>query len=181
MDYKEFTAKANKGEILIGIDPATARKFFMSMSKGPLEMETGESLFIEYFVVNSCFIAFYTILLSNVILSIFIFHYYSIIVIPVIILTALAYQSKASMGNQNMIGVFLFLVLCFFFAYDFREKGPIFISWLILLPLPFLFIRTMYKMATTFLRGLAIMNEKIFNLLNETNVIVIREVNSKGG
>jgi hypothetical protein len=67
------------------------------------------------------------------------------------------------------------MVICILLAYYFKEKGTSMLVWLMLLPLPYFFIRLTYKLATMFLRSLSIRNEKAFNLLYGKRIFLEEE------
>jgi hypothetical protein len=55
-DYQEFVKRAEKGEILIGIEPAVARRFFTDTDYLVIKEKIGEALFIERFFVKTCWL-----------------------------------------------------------------------------------------------------------------------------
>jgi len=164
-NYQEFVKWAEKGEIFIGIDPASARKFFIETSHSVVREKIGESLFIERFFVKTCFFLWYICLLAGIIASIFALKWYSIIAIPVMLIASFVLGGKASMGRQKIRGAVFLVAICVLLAYYFRDKGTSMMVWLVLLPLPYFFARFTYKLATMFLRLLSVRNEKAFNLL----------------
>src|SRR4030042_97674 len=132
-NYQEFVKQAGRGEMLIGIDPAVARKFFTDTDHKVIQQEIGEPLFIERFFVKTVWLFEFISLFAGAIASIFALGWYSAIVIPLMILGFFILGGKASMGAQR-IGVAVSLVIiCFFLAYYFSEKEIALILWLILL------------------------------------------------
>ncbi len=164
-DYQEFVQRAEKGKILIGAEPAVARKFFTDTDHSVIKEKIGEALFMERFFVRTCWLLEHVCLLAGIIASIIALKWYSIIAIPVMVLASFVLGGKASIGRQKIGGAVFLVVICALLAYYFRNKGIFTIVWLVLLSLPYFFARLTYKLATIFLRLLSVRNEKAFNLL----------------
>jgi hypothetical protein len=174
-NYEEFVRREERGEILVGIEPAVARKFFTDTDHSIIKEKIGEPLFTERFFVKTCWLLEFICLFAGIIASIFALKWYSIMVIPIMLITAFILGGKVSMGRQK-IGGAVFLVLIFILlAYYFRDKGTSKMVWLILLPLPYFFARLTYKLATMFLRLLSVRNEKAFNLLYGQGIFLKEE------
>lgn len=165
INYQEFVQRAEKGEILIGTEPAVARKLFTDTDRLAIKEKLGESLFIERFFVKMAWLLEFISLLGGIIASIFALKWYSIIAIPVMLIAFFVLGGKASIGRQKMGGALFLVVICALLAYEFRDKGAVMTAWLVLLPLPYFFARLTYKLATVFLRSLSVRNERAFNLL----------------
>lgn len=174
-NYQEFVKRAEKGEILIGIEPAVARKFFTDTDHSAIKEKIGEPLFIERFFVKMCWLLEFICLLGGIIASIFALKWYSIIAIPVMLIAFFVLGGKASMGRQKIGGAVFLVIICVLLAYYFRDKGTSVIVWLVLLPLPYFFTRSTYKLATIFLRLLSLRNEKAFNLLYDRGIFLKEE------
>ncbi|MDQ7839183.1 MAG: hypothetical protein RDU59_11915 [Thermodesulfobacteriota bacterium] len=171
-NYQGFVKQAERGEILIGIEPALARKFFTDTEHKAIQQEIGEALFIERFFVKAVWLLEFISLLAGVVASIFALGWYSAIAIPVMIVGVFILGGKASMGTQKIGGAVFLVIFCFFLAFYFREKGPALFLWLVLLPMPYFFARLTYKLATFFLRALSLRNEKVFNLLYDKAIFL---------
>lgn len=174
-DYQELVKRAEKGEILIGVEPAVARKFFTDTNHSIVKEKIGEPLFIERFFVKTCWLLECTCLLAGIITSIFALKWYSIIAIPVMLIAFFVLGGKASMGKQKVGGAVFLVTICVLLAYYFRGEGTSMIVWLVLLPLPYFFARLTYKLATIFLRCLSVRNEKAFNLLYGKGIFLKEE------
>ena len=174
-NYQEFVKRAEKGEILIGIEPAVARKFFTDTDHSVVKEKIGESLFIERFFVKTCWLLEFICLLAGIIASVFALKWYSIIAIPIMLIAFFVLGGKASMGRQKIGGAVFLVILCVLLAYYFRDKGTSVIVWLVLLSLPYFFARLTYKLATMFLRLLSVRNEKAFNLLYDKGIFLKEE------
>lgn len=171
-NFQEFVKRAEKGEILIGVEPSIARKFFSDTDHSVIKEEIGESLFTERFFVKTSWLLEFISLLAGIIASIFALKWYASIAIPVMLIASFALGGKASVGRQKIGGAVLLVVICVLLAYFFRDKGTSMILWLVLLPLPYFFARLTYKLATIFLRLLSVRNEKAFNLLYDNGIFL---------
>lgn len=54
INHQEFVKRVEKGDVLIGIEPTGARKFFTDTNHSTIKEKVGESLFIERFFVKTC-------------------------------------------------------------------------------------------------------------------------------
>ena len=174
-NYQEFVQRAKKGEILIGVEPAVARKFFTDTEPPFVKGKIGESLSVERLFVRTCWLLEFICLLAGVIASIFALKWYSFIAIPLMLVAFFVLSGKASIGRQKMGGAVVLVIVCVLLAYFLRNQGIDMVVWLILLPLPYFFARLTYKLATTFLRSLSIRNEKAFNLLYGEGIFLNEE------
>jgi len=163
MNYAEIVSKAQKGELLIGIEPAVARKFFMDTNTKGLEI--GQPMSVKISLINTILILDWLFMLFTDIVSIIAFKWWSIAIIPVILIAHMFYQSKASMGKQRLWGITSFCLVCFYVAYSLYFNGIMTMLFFILLPLSFLFTRLMYFLSCTFLRSLSLKSENLFNML----------------
>ena len=164
-NYQEFVKRVEKGDASIRVEPAAARKFFTDTAQSRIKEKVGESLLIERLVVKTCWLLGYACLIAAMIASVFALKWYSIIAMPVMLIAFTLLSGEAYMSKQKILDTVFLLVICVLLAYYFRNKGPSMLVWLMLLPLPYFFIRLTYKLATMFLRSLSMQNEKVFNLL----------------
>ena len=171
-NYQEFVKQAERGEILVGIDPAVARKFFTDTDHEAVQKEIGEPLFVERFFAKTVWLFEFITLFAGAIASIFALAWYSAIVIPLMIVVFFIFGGKASMGTQKIGGAVLLVIICLVLAFYFSDKGLALFLWLILLPMPYFFARLTYKLSTVFLRALSLRNEKVFNMLNDKGIFL---------
>lgn len=171
-NYSEIVSKTHKGEILIGIEPAVARRFFTTTDRKIIESEIGQSLSGQALTINLIMIFAWISMFTVDILSIFAFKWWSIAIIPGIFIAHMIYQSKASLAGQHIWGVLLYTVLCFFLAYQYSSSGTIIVIYFILFPLSFLFTRLMYYLSCSMLRSLSLKNERLFDLLYEKAIFI---------
>lgn len=163
--FKEVVDRTDRGELLVGVEPALARRFFTDSDSKALQREFGNSYCKERLLVKAVWLLEYLTLFAGLIASIFAFHWYSIIIIPTMVIITFLYGAKASAGHQNIGGVLSMLFVCITLAYYFQYRGIVLTVWLLLLPMPYLFARLTYKLSTSFLRSLSLNNERLFNFL----------------
>jgi hypothetical protein len=172
ISYQNIVKQAERGEILVGVEPALARKFFTDTSHKTIQQEIGEALYIERFSVKAVWVLEFISLLAAIITSVFALGWYSAIAIPLMIIGLFMLGGMASMGKQRMGGALSLVIICSILAYVFREKGTSLTLWLVLLPTPYFFARLTYKLATVFLRALSLRNERAFNLLRDKAIFL---------
>lgn len=164
-DYKEFVIQFAKGEILMDIELALARRFFIDSDESRLVDEVGEPLHKERFWIGFCGLLGIFSLIAGILLSVIALKWYSIVAIPLMVKMFQWLTAEASLGKGTLSITFGFIIICFYFAYYFSEILPLTSAWLIILPLPVFFSSLMYKLTTTFLRSLVLRNEKAFDFL----------------
>jgi hypothetical protein len=71
MDHREIVLKEERGEILIGIEPALARRFFIEPDHESISQQIGEPIYIERFTVRVVWLLQFVLLLGNLIASVF--------------------------------------------------------------------------------------------------------------
>jgi len=175
VNHKEIVEREEKGEILIGIEPAVARRFFTDTNHRVVQQEIGEALFVERFFVKAFFWLAVLSLLAGIVASIFAIKWYSVLAIPLMVVSWFVLGGMASMGSQKLGAAIGSVIICFVLAYYLIDKGIAVTIWLTLLPLPYFLDRLTYKSATVFLRCLSIRNERAFNLLFNKGIF-LREV-----
>jgi hypothetical protein len=172
MEYNEFVKKANNNEILIGIEPSVARKFFSDLDKFTSINLTNKSLSFERFLVKFFLIAEFLFAFSTCVISILSIKWYSFLYIPLFLIIWMFYRGKASLANQNISGVILFTLLMFLASFIlFKDKWILF-CLCINTSLPFLFARLLYKFSTIFLRNNVINHQKLYDMLLNKGVFI---------
>lgn len=170
VDYKELVERAERGEILIGVDTTVARRFFTDTRHSAIEESIGEALFVERFFVKTCFALSYVCLFAGMVICVFALKWFSLIAIPVTVVVSFVSVASACKGGQKIWGAFLPLIVFALLAYYLRHRGAFTVLWLVLLPLPYFFARMTYYLATMFVRLLVLRNEKAFNLLGSEGI-----------
>lgn len=164
MTHDELNEKCKDGEILIGVEPSIARKFFTDSDAEIVKQNTGEYFAIERVKVKIIWLLQFATVLAAIVTSIFAINWYSFIYIPIILISWFFYMGRASIGNQSMLYVTLLILLSLILSFVFRDREIILIIWLILTSLPFYFARLTYKLSIKYLRAIVLKNESIFNL-----------------
>lgn len=174
--YSDIREQVKQGDLLIGADPATARRVFTN--KATIEEITGEpvsiELNIEYFIITFLMLVELPSLLIGMIASIFAFKWYSLISIPLMAVSYIAFLGGFGLwfsggGEKGRGGTFILLIVCLILAYIFKENTAV-VVWFIFLSLPYVSARLKYKLAVLFLLRLAMQNEKAFNILNNKGI-----------
>jgi hypothetical protein len=110
-EYKTFVEQAYSGALLIGIDRSVARKFYTDIPLSKIQEETGETPYIEKMVVWFAFLTAPIALLASFVLSVFAFHWWAALAIPLSILIYFIFSSKSSMPRGGMLGISVLLAL----------------------------------------------------------------------
>jgi hypothetical protein len=172
LNHKDIVEREAKGQILIEIEPAVARRFFTQAHHHILQQEIGEALFVERSLVKTFAWLSVLSLLAGMIASVFAIKWYSVLAIPVMIFGWFILGAKASVGSQKLGGAFGLMLIGLILAYCVRDRGVVVTIWVILLPLPYFFDRLTYRSASVFLRSLSVRNERAFNLLYDKGVFL---------
>ncbi|MHC4425177.1 MAG: hypothetical protein ACYSYV_03670 [Planctomycetota bacterium] len=172
LNHKDIVEREAKGQILIEIEPAVARRFFTQAHHRVLQQEIGETLFVQRSFVKTFSWLSVLSLLAGMIASIFAVNWYSVLAIPVMIVGWFILGARASVGSQKLGGAFGLMLICLISAYYVRDKGVVVTIWVVLLPLPYFFDRLTYRSATVFLRSLSVSNERAFNLLYDKGIFL---------
>jgi 4-hydroxybenzoate polyprenyltransferase len=166
-EYKEFVARANAGEIAIGLDRATARKFYTDVPLFRIEEETGEKPFFEKAVVSFAIFAAPISLLASAVLAVLAFHWWAALVVPISIIVYFFYSGQSSMPRGKMLGISVLLSLAVgsIFTNIFPSGA---ISWYCVTGAFSLWCaRLVYVAATTFLRAFILRNKRAYELMSE--------------
>lgn len=164
MNHEELKRRYNNGTIAIGIDPSGARRFYTNEDNSSVN-----GLVIKTLMILE-FISFLSVLIG----SIFFLKYYSIAFIPTFLIIYLPYKGRSSMANQNLLGVMALVFLSYLGAYYAFSNHTSITYLLLLFPLPFLFVRIMYKLSVIFFRKLVIENKNIFEFFID-KIVFIKE------
>ena len=175
INHADIVEREARGEVLIGIEPAIARRFFTNTNHRAIQEEIDESLYVERSLVKTFFCMDYLSLLTCIVASIAAIKWFSFVSIPMIVVAWFLFGGKASMGHQKVAVPIGLVILFLLIAYFFKEISIAIAVWVALLPLPYFFAALTYKCSTVFLRCLSIRNEKAFKLLYG-DAIFLKEV-----
>jgi hypothetical protein len=171
LEHTEFARRAYADEIIIGVEPALARRFFMDHTGDALERDIGERALVERAIVGAAFWLNGLAILASVPAAVFAFSWWSIAAVPVTVIALWGYHGSASVGRQKLCRVTLALIgavgMCLMYPTYLRQC-----VFLVSLTAAFFFARLTFASASLFVRALVVRNERAFNLLNETVVFV---------
>jgi hypothetical protein len=173
--YQEVMKRVGNDEMVLYVEPAIARKFFVDRYNSRTKEKIGESLFNECLLVKTCWVLEYIFMLACLMITPFVFQWYSIIVLPLMLVGFTVGNGEVSMGKQRLADAFTFTIICFLLAFYFRDREMLVTVWLILLPLPYLCARLTYKLATQFHSSLSKRNDKAFTLLYGNRIVFKEE------
>lgn len=172
-EYKKIITRVEKGEVLIGIEPALARQFFTSgISTQKIQEMVGEPIYLERLLATTILILEPIFLLLNFVATIFLFKWYSIAIIPITFIVWVFLGGRASMGKQGIIFPIVILLIGFFMAYYFKGWGIWFQSWVIFLGAIYFLPKLKYWLSVFFARLLACRNYKFFSQFLDTMIIL---------
>lgn len=170
LSHSDFVKMAQSSCILIGIEPAVARRFFTATDPKLMRKEIGENLHAERLTVSTFLFLECTTLISGIIVSIFSLKWFSLITIPLMIGEFLLGGGMASVGRQQLTGAVAFVSCCLFAAYVLRATP--FSVFFVVFPWPYFFARLTYWTATRYLRALVVRNKQAYELLYDKGVFV---------
>ncbi|MBI2579370.1 MAG: hypothetical protein HYW27_00530 [Candidatus Aenigmarchaeota archaeon] len=104
-EYKQLAASAYRGELLIGIDRAAARKFFTDVPLSQITAATGESPYFAKIIVWLAFLTGPMALFASFVLSIMAVRWYSVLTIPVSVFVWFGFYGDSSRRGQRMFGI----------------------------------------------------------------------------
>jgi len=173
-EHEQLVKMARDGRILIGVEPAVARRFFTDPSSENLRKAVGESVAFQRLVVLACLLLGPVSLMMSWVLAVFAFGWWGILAGLVALLAWASYNGRASMGKQRIIGTawFLALAIAAGFLGDTYLRFQI---WLVAVAASFFFSRLTYYSAVGFVRSLVLRNRLAFELLSE-KALVVRQV-----
>lgn len=172
MEYQDFVTAEKNGKILVGIEPAIARRFFTETNyKEAIEL-TDNNLFLERFSIRLLMILEVVFAILAVILSALSLKWYSLLFIPIFLIFWFKYKLGSSLANQNISGIVFITFFVITSSLYFFKDNLLTVLLCISTPLTFLFSKLIYKASTVFLRNLAINNHKIYGLLLDKGIFI---------
>lgn len=175
MDFKEFSRKAKEGSISIGVDPADARKLFTETDAKSTYVKFGETFSATRLFAQFLFVSSYLVVFFSVVISVYIFHWFSLVAIPLIVVVDIYLIGKASVGNHSLTFPVILLIISVVVVLFSKNQTQLFNIWIISLPVPFLFSTLMYSFVSNSLRAILIKNEKVYNMFSSHNAIIIKQ------
>ncbi len=169
-DHHKFRTLAESGKILVGIDPAVARKFFTDTSASLVEEQIGEPISTERIIVKAALFAGPIALLVSFYYAVVSFGWWAIAVIPVSVILWGSHAGRASIGRPRLWWMTMLLAgLTWLMISDPSSHY----RWLVAIIGAMYLDRVKYRAAVIFLHALVVRNEKAYELLAET--LILRE------
>jgi hypothetical protein len=164
-DYTSLIEAANRGQILIGVDRAVARRFFTDRSIGEIQAATGEAPYLQKSVVMALFLIAPVALIASVVLAFLAVGWWGLLALIFCPAVYFAYYSYSSLGGARLLPITAVLV----------SVGAIHLSNVMAAPLitgfAFAFAfslwcgRLGYSSATVFYRVMALQSAQAFDAL----------------
>ena len=171
MTHSQMLQALHSGQLLLGVEPAQARRLFTDIPTGQL---VGQRVDGAKALVSSVMSVEHLSFLTSLILAGFVWHWHALWIIPVTFIVHTASKSQASMGCPNLITPLLLVGVASWCAWHFRTQGTLFVVWCILtVSLPF-WSRLVYRLATRFVLQLVLRSEYAYDNLRES-VLILRE------
>ena len=161
LDHSTFKKLYDEKKIAIGIEPSLARRFYQEYSTEKIGVDITKKSILMKFIL----LLHYLSLVFNIIISIIAVRYYSILIIPVIIIITFFATGQASIGKQQLSGAIIIQIIFFVISFQFASGKTYLLLWIITLPLPYFFAKLEYKLSTHFLRNLVLKNSNAYHLL----------------
>jgi len=172
LTYQEFSELARSGRILVGIDPAVARKFYTNSDPRWLEEQLGESMWLERLTVKSFWLLDFGTLIAGIVITVLVLKWFSVIAVPLMVVAWFFLGGLASVGRQRLTGAFAAVAVCLLLGYLQRQSAVG--IWFSVLPWPYFFARLTYWTETRYLRALVVRNERAFRLLREKDLLFVK-------
>jgi len=173
-EHAQILADEQNGLLQIGIDRPLARQFFATRDIKAIAAETGEAPFAERLILSAFAAGDLLGLLASACLSIYYFHWWSVAVIPSILLVRGTYVALSLRGNSG-IGLITLLAVAVIAILVFNPAQwpalPFFVAAVSML----WFVRAAHILTVVFVRALIIRNSRAYNLFSEAGGITIRE------
>lgn len=166
-EYKTFVDQVYSGALLIGIDRSIARKFYIDIPMIKIKEETGEAPYFEKFVVWFAFLSAPIALLASFVLSVFAFHWWAAIAIPLSIFIFFVFWRQSSMPRGGMLGVSLLLALVIGSLFTNFYASPFAHWYLISVTFSLWALRLLYCVATSFLLLFVLRNQRALEFMGE--------------
>src|ERR1044071_5853346 len=94
-EHQEFARLAYANKLILGVEPALARRFFMNHNGNELEQEIGERATVERIIIMTAFCLGWLAIIASSFCAVFAFFWWSIAIIPVVAVGWWAYLGRA--------------------------------------------------------------------------------------
>ncbi len=164
IDHAEFRSLAEKGEIVVGVDPAVARRFFSESQLSNLRRSIGEPIPLECLITTSTFWLAPVLLLASFYFAFQFSGWWSLLVIPGSLVLWYIHMGRVSYGRPGVL--LLGAAVALLIWVNFTQDAPGY-RWLVLFVASFFFTRIAYRVAAALFRMLVIRNAKVYDLLRD--------------
>src|SRR5579862_7858455 len=164
-DHATFRRCAERGEISVGVEPATARRLYTEASSAWVREKLGESAKLQRLIVKGALVAAPVALLISFVLAVRAFAWASIVLIPISGVVWYIHGGRASMGSPRLWWMTLLVIALI----GTEINGPTPTSaWGVAFVAAMYFDRIKYRAAVHFFRALIIRNERAFALFADS-------------
>ncbi|MCK9439165.1 hypothetical protein M0Q39_03850 [Patescibacteria group bacterium] len=173
--YKEIIEKYNSGEHTIYLDLAGFRSFFTETNSSDIKKNVGNFLKFETFFIR--LVMFFLEPLSlvfSIISSIFVFNWFSFLVIPFILFSWFILKGKFSKGRQTIFFSVLLVVIGMLISFYYNNIVFWLKIFIISLSFLWLFTKLVYYLSFYFAFRLIRKNYIFFNFFYSNNMIWIK-------
>jgi hypothetical protein len=171
--HRQLRLRAERDEVLIGIDRPAARTFYTNVSLSRMRELTGESPLATKAAVMAAFVCGPLFLLGAIVLAFFAFGWWALAVAPAAIVIYFMYHGTSSLGSSRLLPI-TFVVAAVGVVWLVGIVGNASaVAAAFLLSLSLWCSRFLYVGATTFLRFLVLRSPRAFEALEE--VVTVRD------
>lgn len=174
LSYRNILDLVHYGVLLMGIDPALARQYYVNLPASMRMTKTGDSQNVQSIIIRLTWALSIIIMFICSFLSIKVFTWWSLIIIPALVGIYVLWMSSSSVGKPKFLSAIIFTGICWGVAYYYRGLGLPFILLLSLLPLMNVLLKLMYYMSAEFLRNLSYGSEQAYTDLYISGIVFFK-------
>ncbi len=169
-EHNTFRAMAERGDVVIGVEPAIARRFFTDDTFAAQRALVAEPLHFEVVIVRTTWWLAPISLLISFWCAWLAFHWWSLLLIPVSVVAWILHQSRSSIGRPAVWPLVISIgLVCYWNSGPHAHPAY---WWLIAILIAMLLTRVTYRCACAFFRMLVIRNAKAYSLFRESAIFV---------
>lgn len=172
-EYKALVQSAYDNRILIGVDRIFARRLYTNISTSTIHTITGETPYIEKFVIWFAFLASPIAICMGVFAAVFGFRWWAFIVVPGALLLWMLNRSMSVRGGSSMWFLTLILVTAVSLHFMKLLSSPWMSGFIAIFAFALWCDRLLYCASTFFLRAFVLRNPRALEAFGEG--ITIRE------
>ena len=165
ISHSEMLDGLQNGKLLIGVDPAYARRFYADLTDKERNEAIGDARTQEAAFVRGIHGFDAVLFLLTAISAGFAFKYWAIPIIPAVWVSWFMLKGDASMGSTRFIGAIVLCIIFWSLAFIYREHGHWQSLFFILIPLIYTMSLTAYRIGAWRLRNLAINNDRAYEFM----------------